>query len=58
MSTKFDPLLIWLICLRIFVPWTQRDLVEREVGGGFRMGDTCTPMADSCECMEKNTKIL
>ena len=21
---------------------------EREVGGGFRMGNTCTPMADSC----------
>ena len=20
----------------------------REVGGGFRMGNTCTPMADSC----------
>ena len=25
----------------------------REVGGGFRMGDTCTPMADSCQCMAK-----
>ena len=24
-----------------------------EVGGGFRMGDTCTPMADSCQCMAK-----
>ena len=22
-------------------------------GGGFRMGDTCTPMADSCQCMAK-----
>ena len=32
---------------------TQRDQVEREVGGGFRMGNTCTPMADSCQCMEK-----
>ena len=27
---------------------TQRDGMGREVGGGFRMGDTCTPMADSC----------
>ena len=27
---------------------TQRDGMEREVGGGFRMGNTCTPMADSC----------
>ena len=27
----------------------------REVGGGFRMGDTCTRMADSCQCMAKST---
>ena len=26
---------------------TLRDGMGREVGGGFRMGDTCTPMADS-----------
>ena len=25
----------------------------REMGGRFRMGNTCTPMADSCQCMEK-----
>ena len=25
----------------------------REVGGGFRMGNTCTPMADSCQCTAK-----
>ena len=25
----------------------------REVGERFRMGDTCTPMADSCQCMAK-----
>ena len=25
----------------------------REVGGGFRIGNTCTPMADSCRCMAK-----
>ena len=30
----------------------------REVGGGFRMGDTCTTMADSCQCMAKTTTIL
>ena len=23
-------------------------------GGGFGMGDTCTPVADSCQCMAKN----
>ena len=27
-------------------------------GGGFRMGDTCTPMADSCQCMAKTTTIF
>ena len=32
--------------------------MEREVGGGFRMGDTCTPVADSCQCMVKTTTIL
>ena len=26
---------------------TQRDSVGREEGGGFRMGNTCTPVADS-----------
>ena len=25
----------------------------REVGEGFRMGNTCTPMMDSCQCMAK-----
>ena len=28
------------------------------VGGGFRMGDMCTLMADSCWCMAKATTIL
>ena len=32
---------------------TQRDDMGREVGGGFRMGNTCTPTADSCQCMAK-----
>ena len=32
---------------------TLRDGMGREVGGGFRMGSTCTPMTDSCQCMEK-----
>ena len=27
-----------------------------EWGGGFRMGDTCTPMADSSQCMENPTQ--
>ena len=28
---------------------TQRDRVEREVGGGMGMGTTCISMADSCQ---------
>ena len=32
---------------------TQRDGMGREVGGGFRMENTCTPVADSCQCMAK-----
>ena len=27
---------------------TQRDGMRREVGEGIRIGNTCTPMADSC----------
>ena len=27
---------------------TQRDGMGKEVGGGFRMGNMCTPMVDSC----------
>ena len=31
------------------VHWdNQRDGMGRDVGGGFRMGNTCTPVADSC----------
>ena len=34
---------------------TQRDWVEREVGGGIGMGNTCKPMAVSFQCMTKST---
>ena len=27
---------------------TQRDDMGREVGGRFRMGNMCSPVADSC----------
>ena len=36
---------------------TQRDRVEREVGGGIGMGNTCKPMAYSFQCMTKPTTI-
>ena len=37
---------------------TQRDGMGREVGAGFRMGNTCKSMADSSQCMAKTTTIL
>ena len=36
---------------------TQRNRVEREVGGGIGMGNTCNSMADSCQCMTKPTAM-
>ena len=36
---------------------TQRDGVEREVGGGIGMGNACKSVADSCQCMTKTTTI-
>ena len=35
---------------------TLRDGMGREVGGRVRMGNTCTPMADSC--MSETSTIL
>ena len=37
---------------------SQRDQVEREVGGGIGMGYTWKSMANSCQCMTKTTTIL
>ena len=37
---------------------TQRNQVEREVGGGIGIGNTCNSMADSCQCMTKPTAML
>ena len=34
---------------------TKRERVEREVGGGIGMGNTCKPMAVSFQCMTKST---
>ena len=31
--------------------------MEREVGGGLGMGNTCKPMAVSFQCMTKSTTI-
>ena len=35
-----------------------KDGMGREVGGRFRMVNTCTPVADSCQHMAKTTTIL
>ena len=32
---------------------TQRDVMRREVGGGFMFGNACTPVVDSGQCMAK-----
>ena len=32
---------------------TQRDVMGREVGGGFMFGNAYTPVLDSCQCMVK-----
>ena len=45
-------------CLGWCTGMTQRDGMGKEVGGGFRMENTCKPMADSCQCMAKTTTIL
>ena len=37
---------------------TLRDGKGREGEGGFRVGNTCTPVADSCQCVLKATTIL
>ena len=40
-----------------YFPFLPKE-AAREVGGGFRMGDTCTLVADSCQCMAKIITIL
>ena len=40
-------------CLGWCTGITQRDGTGREVGGGYRMGNTCTPVAGLCGYMAK-----
>ena len=37
---------------------TQKNQLERKVGGEIGMGNTCNSMADSCQCMTKPTAML
>ena len=50
--TDFDPMKTTLPRI-LRTGMTQRDVVGREVGGGFMFGNACTPMVDSCQCMAK-----
>ena len=41
------------------VHWDDPEGWDGEGGGrGFRMGNTCTPIADSCQCVAKTTTVL
>ena len=40
-------------CLGLVHGMTQRDVMGREVEGGFMFGNACTPVVDSCQCMAK-----
>ena len=41
------------------VHWDNLEGWDGEGGRrGVQVGDTCTPMADSCQCMAKTTTIL
>ena len=56
-----SPVQVWCMrqgTLRWCTGTTLKDGIGREVGGGFRMEDACTSMADSCQCMAKTTTIL
>ena len=37
-------------CLGL-VHWDDPEGWDGEVGGGFRTGNTCTPVVDLCQCM-------
>ena len=37
---------------------TQRDGMGREEGGGFRMGNTCIPVADSVDVLQNKYNFL
>jgi len=41
-----------------YIGRTHREGMGREMEEGFGMRDTCTPMADSYQCMAKPTIIL
>ena len=47
-----------LISMLVIGLLNPEDGMGREAGGGIGMRNTCKSMADSCQCMAKNIKIL
>ena len=45
-------------CLGRVTVMPQRDVMGREVGGGFMFGNACTPVVDSCQCMANQYSIV
>ena len=39
--------------IQMYTGMTQKDVMSREVGGGFMFENACTPVVDSCQCMAK-----
>ena len=54
-QSKFDA---WNLALKGGALGQLRGMGEGEVEGGIGMGDTCTLMADSCQCTGKTTTAL
>jgi len=42
----------------IWLEFTGESYIQRTVGKGYRMGNTCTPMVDSCQCTAKSYNIV
>ena len=36
----------------------QRDEMGWKVGGGFKIGNSCIPVADSCQCKKKKKEYV
>ena len=51
-QSRFDAR-YWMLGAGALTGTTQRDGMGREEGGGFRMGNTCIPVADSFRYLAK-----
>ena len=48
------------LCMYLFLNlcFLQKDDMQRVVGGGFRIENSCTPVADSCQCKKKKKEYV